>query len=165
MAAFCWNTNSGFVFSTNLKFDIIPHKNVKLCHRYMEIHVMSVIFILNLNLEILRYLIRSSVHVMFYVNYRVKFSVEIPGLSTAGAREIENSRLPHQVVAAQVLSSSVCSQIPRASDLSSRDKITLDQQLCKRVSRGLKTGPIEHNFVRLTKEQVSTGGFSLLCAA
>ena len=101
---------------------------------------------------------------MSYVNYRVKFSVEIPGLSTAGAREIENSRVPHQVVTAQVLSS-VCSQIPRASDLSSRDKIPLDQQLCKRVCRGLKTGAIEHNFVRLTKEQVSSGGFSLLCAA
>ena len=90
--------------------------------------------------------------------------MEIPGLTTAGAREIENSRVPHQVVTAQVLSS-VCSQIPRASDFSSRDKIPLDQHLCKRVSRELKTGPIEHNFVRLTKEQVSTGGFSLLRAA
>merc|ERR1712029_1325539 len=45
------------------------------------------------------------------------------------------------------------------------ESFTLDQQLCKRVCRGLKTGAIEHNFVRLTKEQVSSGGFSLLCAA
>ena len=44
------------------------------------------------------------------------------------------------------------------------ESFTLDQQLCKRVCRGLKTGAIEHNFVRLTKEQVSSGGFSLSSA-
>ena len=38
---------------------------------------------------------------MFFVNCEVKFSVEIPGLSTATNREIENSRVPHQVLTAQ----------------------------------------------------------------
>ena len=72
---------------------------------------------------------------------------------TAANREIENSRVPHQVLTAQ--------SVLRFRELqtsSIREIISHDQQkLCKRVCLALKTVPIEHNFVRLTKEQVSSG--------
>lgn len=65
----------------------------------------------------------------------------------------ENSRVPHQVVSAQSVLRFQELQTSSIRVIISHDQ----QQLFKRACCGLKTVPIEHNFVRLTKEQVSSG--------